>query len=477
MSSFLYRNIAQSIVDAIASGALRAGDRLPSVRAMCRERGLSLATAVATYRWLEVEGHIEARPRSGYFVRARTTPLSRQALVESLAPARLVGMSARAMKIIQAHRRDDLVPLGAASPDATLFPAEALRRQLNQAALRQPELITRYVMDPSGLPALKSAIARRLASAGTVISPDELIITVGCAEALNLALAAVARPGDTVLVEAPTYYGLLQIIETQGLKAIEVPSDPQTGISLEAVEVATRVPGQVKALLLVPNFANPTGALLPTARKQALAALLGHRQVALIEDDVYGDMSHDGERPPLIKRWDQSGQVISCGSFTKSLAPALRVGWVAPGRYRDRVEMLKFRNTIATPPLLQAAIAGYLDSGGYERHLARLRERFRRQTARMMQLVDDHFPSGTRLSAPRGGFVLWVELQAGMDTDLLAERALEKGIAVTPGSLFSLAGSFRHCLRLGCGQPITPRVEAAIRQLGRLVADQQSVLV
>ncbi len=471
MDDFLYRNVGQNIADTIASGALRAGDKLPSVRALCRERGLSLATAVAAYRWLEVEGHIEARPRSGYFVRARAAPLSRPAAIDSPAPARLVGMSARAMKIIDAHKRADLVPLGAASPDAALFPAEALRRQMNQAALRQPELITRYAMDPSGLPALKTAIARRLASTGTAISPDELIITIGCAEALNLALAAVAKPGDTVLVEAPTYYGLLQMIETLGLQAIEVPSDPQTGISLAAVEAATRVPGRIKALLLVPNFANPTGALMPPATKQALAALLGERQVALIEDDVYGDLSHDGERPPLIKRWDASGQVLSCGSFSKSLAPALRVGWIAPGRYRDRVAMLKFRNTIATPPLLQAAIAGYLDSGGYDRHLARLRERFRRQTARMMQLVAAHFPPGTRLSAPRGGFVLWVELQSGADTDLLAERALEEGIAIAPGSLFSLAGSFRHCLRLACGQPITPRVEAAVRQLGRLAAE------
>ncbi len=470
MDDFLYRSVGQNLAASIASGALQAGDRLPSVRALCRERGLSLATAVAAYRWLEAEGHIEARPRSGYFVRAPGTPLTRSTVAERPSEARLIGTSARTMRIVDAHRRADLVPLGAACPEASLFPAEALRRHMNRAALRDPDLIARYVMDPAGLPALQNAIARRLAAAGTPVAPDDLVITLGCAEALNLALAAVARPGDTILVESPTYYGLFQIIETLGLRVIEVPSDPVDGISLAGVEAATRVAGQVQAVLLVPNFANPTGAVMPPERKAALVAMLNARDIPLIEDDVYGELGHDGERPPLAKHWDRRGEVLSCGSYSKSLAPALRVGWIAPGRYRERVEMLKFRNTVATPPLLQAAIAGYLDSGGYDRHLTRLRERFRHQTARMMQLVDAHFPAGTRLSSPRGGFVLWVELQAGADTDLLAERALEHGIALAPGSLFSQSDRFRHCLRLACGQPITPRVEAAVRLIGQLAA-------
>ncbi|OQA32818.1 MAG: putative HTH-type transcriptional regulator YjiR [Betaproteobacteria bacterium ADurb.Bin341] len=468
MDDFLYRSIGSNIAQAIVEGALKAGDRLPSVRALCRERNLSLATALAAYRWLEMEGHIEARPRSGYFVRARAAPLTPSAPSHRKPQACLIGVTARNMRLFETQRQPGIVPLGIATPAATLFPAEALRRHLNQAALRDPELLTRYPTDARGFPAFKTVLARRLAAAGTAIAPEEIVATAGCAEAINLALRAVTQPGDTVLVEAPTYYGLLQILETHGLKALEIPSDPFTGPSLAAIEAATRRPGQIQAALLVPNFANPTGSLMPETTKAELAALLSARGIVIIEDDVYGDMSHNGERPPLIKRWDTEGQHIACGSFNKSLAPGLRVGWMVAGRYRQKIEGLKFESTNATPPILQAALAAYLDNGGFDRHLSRLREQFRRQTARMAQLVTANFPAGTRLSDPKGGFVLWVELPPEYNTDLLAERALAQGVAIAPGSLFSLDGRFRHCLRLNCGHPVSPAIEAAIETLGQL---------
>lgn len=469
MDDFLYRSVGSTIAEAIAEGALKAGDRLPSVRALCRERNLSLATALAAYRWLEMEGHIEARPRSGYFVHPRAAPLTPSVSPRRKPQARLVGVSARNMHLREAQRQPGMIPLGIATPEASLFPAEALRRHLNQAALRDPELLTRYPTDARGLPAFKTALARRLATAGATVAPEEIIITAGCAEAINLALRAVTKPGDTVLVEAPTYYGLLQILETHGLKALEIPSDPFTGPSLAAIEAATRIPGRVQAALLVPNFANPTGSVMPVAAKAELATLLAERGIVIIEDDVYGDMSHNGERPPLIKSWDTEGQHITCGSFNKSLAPGLRVGWMIAGRYRQKIEGLKFESTNATPPILQAALAAYLDNGGFDRHLTRLRASFRRQTARMAQLVTANFPVGTRLSDPKGGFVLWVELPPGHDADRLAESALAQNIAIAPGSLFSLDDRFHHCLRLNCGYPVDPVIEAAIKTLGQLV--------
>ncbi|MBS1197271.1 MAG: 2-aminoadipate aminotransferase [Proteobacteria bacterium] len=468
MDDFLYRSVGSNIAQAIGEGALKAGDRLPSVRSLCRERDLSLATAVAAYRWLEMEGYIEARPRSGYFVRARSAPLRPAKAPVQAAQARLVGVSARNMRLFETQRQPGVVQLGMAIPEPALFPAEILRRHLNQAALRDPELLTRYPADARGLPAFKNAVARRLAAAGTAVSPEEIVVTAGCAEAINLALRAVTRPGDTVLVEAPTYYGLLQMLETHGLKALEIPSDPFSGPSIAAIEAATREPGKVQAALLVPNFANPTGSLMAPADKSKLAALLAERDICIIEDDVYGDMSHSGERPPLIKRWDGAGQHIACGSFNKSLAPGFRIGWMAAGRYRQKIEGLKFESTNAAPPILQAALAAYLDGGGFDRHLARLREQLRRHTARMAQLVVDHFPPETRLSEPKGGFVLWVELAPGKNADEIADRALKQGVAIAPGSLFSLDDRFRHCMRLNCGQAIGPEIEAAIKTLGAL---------
>lgn len=468
MDDFLYRRVGSNIAQAIGEGALKAGDRLPSVRSLCRERDLSLATALAAYRWLEMEGYIEARPRSGYFVRARSAPLSPARPIEKAPQAQLVGVSARILHLFETQRQPGVVRLGVATPDPALFPAEALRRHLNQAALRDPELLTRYPPDARGLPAFKNAVARRLAAAGTAVSPEEIVVTAGCAEAINLALRVVTRPGDTVLVESPTYYGLLQMLETHGLKALAIPSDPFSGPSIAAIEAATREPGKVQAALLIPNFANPTGSLMAPADKSRLAALLAERNVCIIEDDVYGDMSHTGERPPLIKCWDTQGQHMACGSFNKSLAPGLRIGWMAAGRYRQKIEGLKFESTNAAPPVLQAALAAYLDAGGFDRHLKRLREQFRRQTARMAQLVTDHFPPGTRLSEPKGGFVLWVELEQGTDADELADKALRQNIAIVPGSLFSLDDRFRHCLRLNCGRAIGPDIEAAVKELGVL---------
>lgn len=471
MSDFLYRHVGDDLVSAIAQGALKAGDRLPSVRDLCRDRQVSLATAVAAYRYLEAEGWIEARPKSGHFVRNRHSEPPRS-LARPQGEARLVGISARAMKVIAAQKRPGMVQMGAASPDPSLFPAAALRREINRAALRDPELISRYVIDPAGYRPLREIVARRLAAAGAAIAPEEILITVGCAEALNLALKACTRPGDTILVEAPTYYGLLQIVETLGLRAIEIPCDPVTGPSLAAIEAATRETGAIKAALLVPNYANPLGSLMPPENKAALVQLLGERDIVLIEDDVYGEMGYSGQRPPLCKHWERQGKarIIACGSFTKTLAPGFRVGWIAPGPFRARVETLKFENTIATSPILQAALAGYLEGGGYDRQLQRLRERFRRQAARISQLVHEHFPAGTRLSSPQGGFVLWVELPEGYDGDQVAEQALGDNIAVAPGSLFSLQGEFRHCLRLNCGQALTPLIENAVRTLGRLAA-------
>lgn len=474
MDDFLYRHVAAQLADAMTAGALPAGERLPSVRRLCRERGLSLATALAAYRWLEAEGFIEARPRSGYFVRARTVPLSSLPAPQRKPHAQLVGVIARNQAFVAAQNRPGIVPLGYATPAAELFPAETLRRLLNQASARDPEMLTRYPQNARGLPALQAAVARRLALAGVAVGPEEIVITHGCTEALNLALGAVTRPGDTVLLEAPTYYGLLQLLESRGLRALEIPGDPFSGPSLEVIDAATRTPGRIRAALLIPNFANPTGSLMPAERKAELARLLGERGIPLIEDDVYGDMGHDGERPPLVKHWDREDLHIACGSFSKCLSPGLRVGWIVAGRHRPQVEGLKFEHSGATTVLLQAALAGYLDSGGYDRHLTRLRTRFRRQIARTAQLVAQHFPVGTRLASPRGGFVLWVELPPGCDADRLAELALQQGIGIAPGSLFSLDGRFRHCLRLNCGQPLTDQIVQAIARLGELAASLAS---
>ena len=294
--------------------------------------------------------------------------------------------------------------------------------------------------------------------------------TVGATEALNLALGAVTKPGDVIAVESPVYFGLLRLVEYHGLRAIEIPTDPRTGLDLDALDDTIRA-SPVRAVLASPNFQNPLGARMPDENKERLVKMLARREIPLVEDDVYGDLSFDGTRPRSAKAFDEEGLVLLCGSVSKTLAPGYRVGWVAPGRFQDAVLRLKFAHTVASPSPTQMAIAELLAEGGYDRHLRRLRRTLAAQSDRYREAVVAAFPKGTRVSAPQGGFVLWIELPPSAITAVeLQQKALEHGIAIAPGVIFSARQRFGSCLRLSTGHPWSARIERAVTTLGRLAS-------
>jgi DNA-binding transcriptional MocR family regulator len=466
-----YQELAHRLADAMAAGSLRAGDRLPSVRALSARHGVSIATATQAYRWLENQRLIEARPKSGYFVLARTHKLAEPAASSPPPGARAVGVNAFVMEYLACSEQPGVAPLGCATPAESLYPGEKLQRLMAAIGRRHPELAARYTTS-TGHERLRGAIARRAIEFGCALDPDDVIVTNGCTEALNLALRAVARPGDTIALESPTYFTLLQIIESLGMRALEIPTHPREGISLEALELATRAPGAVKAVLLVPNFANPLGSLMPDASKERLVRLLAGRGIPLIEDDIYGECYFGRARPFVAKAWDTDGNVLLCSSFTKSLAPGLRIGWIAPGRYRREVELLKFITSIATPELPQRAIAEFMANGGYDHHLRKLRAAFALQVQQLGEAVAEHFPEGCRLTQPAGGFVLWVELPQEVDSVRLFEAARAHGIAIAPGSMFTTTDRYRHFIRLNCGHALGSRLQLAVAQLGELVRAQ-----
>lgn len=475
-ASPLYRQVAAHWIRIMQQGTLPAGARLPSVRQLCEQHGISLTTSVAVFRWLEQQGWVEARPKSGYFVAQRAQRLPEPQLQAPLDAPQMVGINERVMDFLDGTREPGVLSLGAACPGPELFPVSTLQRLLKQVAHEQPLALSRYSLNACGEASLRTQIARRAASYGLHLNADEIIITFGCMEALNLALRVLTRPGDTVAIESPTYYGVLQIIEALGLRALEIPTHPRDGISLEALELATRVPGAVTACLFITNFNNPLGSLLSPDNKKRLVQLLGERHIPLIEDDIYGDLYLEGGRPPVAKAWDKNGNVLLCGSFTKSLAPGLRVGWIAPGRYLKAVEMLKFQNTVATVSLPQLVIARYMENGGYERHLRRLREQFRQQIARVSASVARHFPPGTCITRPAGGFVLWVELPAGLHGRTLFNTGRRHGLIIAPGDIFSTQGLYDNCVRINCGLPWTDTIEAGLRQLGELACALQTTM-
>lgn len=464
----LYRRLADALISAINSGGLRRGQRLPGVRELSRHHRVSLATVLAAYRCLEAEGWVEVRPRSGHYVRnapstRRPTRSMSEAGGESLA-----GAAERVYREFDLANRPGIVPFGAACPAPSFFPLGSMQRLMARVARRHPDATGTYSQDAFGHPGLRAAISLRMFAQGYEVKPDEIIVTNGCTEAINLALRATTRPGDVVAVESPTYCRLLKIVESLGLRALEIPSHPRDGISLDALELATRPPNAVKACVLVPNFSNPLAALMPTQHKAEAVRLLRERGIPVIEDDVFGELGFTDTRPPLMKRWDRDGGVLVCSSFSKTLAPGLRVGWLIPGRFLAQALSLKVQSSVSTSTLPQLTIAAFLESGGVDRHLRQLRYTMRRQVQRTVEIIRETFPKGTAVNMPEGGYLLWVSLPEEVDGDEMARLALERGIGITPGSLFTSLPKARHCVRINCGCVWNEKVERSVAILGRI---------
>ena len=464
----LYEKLATELSGMIADGMLRHGDRLPSVRRLSKERRISVSTVVQAFRQLEDRGLVEARPQSGYFVRrslsARSEP-SVRATPEAAVP---VDVSQRVARVLGDGMKPGVTPFSAALPAPGLLPVAALQRLYAGVARRHPRLLEGGSHFNMNEPALVRQLVRRSLTWGGPLAADEIVITNSCTEALGLCLRAVTKPGDTVAVESPAYYLMLQLIETLGLKALEIPTDPRHGMSVEALDLATRN-GQIAACLLVPNASNPLGSVMPDEKKRQLVTLTAARGVAVIEDDIYGDLCFGEQRPWPLKAFDKTGNVMLCASFSKCLSPALRLGFVAAGRYRAAIALQKAITSGGTNPITQNVVAEYLESGAYERHLRSLRRIYERQVDSMRAAVSRYFPADTRISQPQGAFVLWVELPEEINTSEIYEHAIRENLAFVPGELFSASGMYRNCLRLNCGNPHTPEIDDAVRRLGALM--------
>ena len=469
----LYHQVARNITRDIERDIYQPGERLPGVRRLAQQYQVSISTALEACRLLEDQGRLEARLRSGFFVRLHATDKVLEPAISN-PPKRpnLVKGQEVALQLVKAANNPKLISFGAAVPAVDYLPIRAVNQSMQRALREHGVRAGQYEFPPGDLH-LRRQIGRRMTEFGCPIDPQELIITNGCQEALCLALRVLTQPGDVVAVESPTYYGLFQVLDFLGLKALEIPTHPREGISVEAVEFALQQ-WPVKAVIATPNFSNPLGGCMSDQRKRALVKLLGSHQIALIEDDIYGDLSFptsskNNERPTAARSFDPHGEtVIYCSSFTKTLAPGLRVGWIAPGKFQERIEYLKYVSNLATPTAPQLAVADLLERGGYDRYLRQARTDYAQAVYRMTQAVDKYFPEGTRVTQPQGGFVLWVEFPHQVDSEVLYERALENGICIAPGPMFSATRKYRNFIRLNCAVPWNSRTEKALVKLGQL---------
>lgn len=463
-----YEALVAFITHLVAIGTLRPGTRAPSLRQVCRQQQVSLSTALQAYRLLEDRGVLEAKPQSGYYVaRREAVRLHEPAPSKPPAQATSVAVSAVVAKLLEHAADPRLVPLGCAVPDAGLLAAGRLDRFLARAARVHGNEHNAYT-HPKGDLRLRQEISRRAVRWGQALAADDILITCGCTEALSLALGTVCKPGDTVAVESPAYFGVLHTLESLGLRAYELPMDPGSGVDVSALARALAT-GSIAACLLSSSFNNPLGCTVPQEKKIGILDLLARHDVPLIEDDIYGDIHFSGERPRPYMALDRRGNTLYCNSFSKTIAPGYRVGWIVPGRHMQKVLEHKFASTLCGPALPQVALAEFLGSGGYDSHLRRIRRTCQDHIDQMIRCVERHFPEGTRITRPAGGFVLWLELAGHIDTRQLFEEALERGICFAPGDVFSASRRYRNCLRLSCAHKWQPKIENGVKTLGELV--------
>jgi DNA-binding transcriptional MocR family regulator len=464
----LYAAVARRLAAQIGEGTYGTGVRLPSVRELARRLGVSTATVQQSYGLLLDQRAIESRPRSGYFVRAAPRAPAAPAMSKPRPAPTAVSVADVAFEVVHAAADPALVAFGSATPADDLEAPRRMERLLAQTARRLGTRALAYE-PPPGNRDLRLQIARRAVDAGCSFSPDDVVITSGCQEALVLCLRAVTSPGDAVAVESPTFYGTLQAIRSLGLRALELPTDPETGVSLEALELALEE-WPVKACVLTPSGNNPLGYVMPDERKADVVRLLEKHDVPVIEDDIYGELAYAPVRPPALKSWDRRGQVLLCSSVSKTIAPGLRVGWAVPGRHLRAVEHLKLVSSMASATLPQAVVAAYLEQGGFDRHLRAARTLYRQRRDRFLDLVAAHFPAGTKATRPAGGFLGWLELPRKVDALALYAQALEAGVSVAPGPLFSAREKYRSFVRLNFARRWDERAVAALRRVGALAA-------
>ncbi|PWB31835.1 GntR family transcriptional regulator [Pseudomonas sp. SDI] len=463
-----YEKFADDIAELIRSGVLGPGQRVPSVRYASQTHGVSPSTVFQAYYLLERRGLIRARPRSGYFVNTHAPrQFSEPQIIEQASESTEVDVSELVFSILDSIKDPQTVAFGSAFPSPNLFPLPRLARSLASASREMDPRMVVTDLSP-GNPQLRRQIALRYMVGGLMLPMEELLITNGALEALNLCLQAVTEPGDLVAIEAPAFYACLQILERLKLKAVEIPVHPREGIDL-GVLAQTLEKHPVKAVWCMTNFQNPVGASMPEEKKKNLVELLRQHQVPLIEDDVYAELYYAQQAPKPAKAFDTEGLVMHCGSFSKSLAPGYRIGWVAAGRYAQKIERLKLMTSLCASMPAQAAIADYLQHGGYDRHLRRLRYALEEQQSAMLAAIARHFPPQTRVSHPSGGYFLWLELPEQMDSLKLFQMALAQGISIAPGPIFSPTQRFRNCIRLNYGSPWTEQSEKAMETLGRIV--------
>lgn len=462
-----YQQLAQQMTEQIAHGVWQPGDKLPSLREQVANSGMSFMTVSHAYQLLESQGRIVARPQSGYYVAPRMVATRQTAAPAQVMPDNAVDINTYIFEVLQASRNAAVLPFASAFPDPKLFPLPQLNRSLAQVSKTATAMSVIENLPP-GNDELRHAIARRYALQGMTISPDEIVITAGALEALNLSLQAVTEPGDWVIVENPCFYGALQALERLRLKALSVATDVKEGIDLDALVQALQT-YPVKACWLMTNSQNPLGFTLTPEKKARLIDILSEHNVTLIEDDVYSELYFGREKPLPAKAWDKTDMTLHCSSFSKCLVPGFRIGWVAAGKHARRIQHLQLMSTLSTSSPMQLALVDYLATKRYDAHLRRLRRQLAERKQLAWQSLMRSLPPEVQIHHNDSGYFLWLELPAGVDAGQLSASALEHHISIAPGKMFSTTDNWASFFRFNTAWGWGEREDKAVETLGHLI--------
>lgn len=467
----LYQRMANILQQQINSGVYKAGDRLPSLRTVQKNYGLGLNTVKQAFLELEARSLIESRPKSGYYV---SEPFAMKLAIPSMNEMKSTGKAESPedliSKVYHTLENKNMRQLSLGLADSSLLPIARLNRGVIKAIKELPDSGTAH--EPiQGSVNLRRNLAKWALVMEGKLNEDDIVTTAGTTSAISHCLMAVTQPGDTIAVESPVYFGILQVANSLGLKVIELPTHPITGVCLDALR--KNLP-KIKACCFMPSFSNPLGSLMPDENKEALVRLLTHHEVPLIEDDIFGNLYFGTSRPKPCKFFDEAGIVLWCSSVSKTLAPGYRVGWVAPGRYKDKIIRQKLLQTNSTPSLFQEVIADFLENGRYNQHLRDFRNTLKSNCLNFQRAIEDYFPENTKVSQPQGGLALWLEFEQQVDTASLFDVAVRQNISFAPGRMFTQHDQYNNCMRLNFALLWNDELETDIKRLGKILRSAYS---
>ncbi|AZA76891.1 PLP-dependent aminotransferase family protein [Chryseobacterium sp. G0186] len=462
MKSYIYEVFTKIIEEQIRNGIFQPKDRLPSVREIKERYNISTSSVQSGFESLVIKGLIESVPRSGYFVSQITEePISKMKMKLPQVVRDEVFMK---NVMLTSKRSSEHRSFNNTVPGDLLIPQKLILRTMQEVIREKGASLLRYYPS-NGLEALRKQIARHMGMHGCQLNPDELIITDGALQALTIALSSVTKAGDIVAVDSPCVFSILEVIANLGLKVVEIPVHYRSGFDTEYFRKIC-AENKISALVVTPNFHNPTGIMMSDATKKELVGIAETYELCIIENDLYSDLYFEEKRPSCIKNFDKKGLVMTYSSFSKTLAPGIRLGWLYAGSFYSKAERTKFALGRSVSPIYQELITQLLQDNKYERHLRSFRKKMSQQAFQLLEVLRKHFPEDSYFHKPQGGYSIWGQMPGNMDMLKFYQYCEEHQVLFTPGGTFSMTDQYSHHFRIVFTERITSESLEVLKKIG-----------